>query len=127
MFCTANASSSNQQEKCIFLLLSFFDGLSQNIYFHYQDSEIIYHSHGAELKGKSLSDKDKRVLVARIVAKARSLTVNAGNAKRHDIFKTMAHFPAKPSELKLRVLPSYTLFLCPDVEVQVVPPNPPPP
>eukprot|EP00670_Eutreptiella_braarudii_P029307 CAMPEP_0174377400 /NCGR_PEP_ID=MMETSP0811_2-20130205/121443_1 /TAXON_ID=73025 ORGANISM="Eutreptiella gymnastica-like, Strain CCMP1594" /NCGR_SAMPLE_ID=MMETSP0811_2 /ASSEMBLY_ACC=CAM_ASM_000667 /LENGTH=115 /DNA_ID=CAMNT_0015529439 /DNA_START=959 /DNA_END=1303 /DNA_ORIENTATION=+ len=61
-----------------------------------------------KLKGKGLSARDRRVLVTRIVAKAHSLTISAGNAKRHEVFKKMGYLPADPSEIMLRVLPSYT-------------------
>ena len=40
-----------------------------------------------KLKGKGLSARDRRVLVTRIVAKAHSLTISAGNAKQHEVFK----------------------------------------
>ena len=68
-----------------------------------------------KLKGKQLSAMDKRVLVARIVAKAHSLAISAGNATRHEIFKRMGYLPADPSEIKLRVL-SYTFVAICDVE-----------
>ena len=69
-----------------------------------------------KLKGKGLSARDKRVLVTHIVAKAHSLTISAGNATRHEIFKRMGYLPADPSEIKLRVLPSYTFVAMSDVE-----------
>ena len=69
-----------------------------------------------KLKGKGLSARDKRVLVTHIVAKAHSLTISAGNATRHEIFKTMGYLPTDPSEIKLRVLPSYTSAAMSDAE-----------
>ena len=43
------------------------------------------------------------MLASRIVAKAHSLTISAGNAKRHEVFKKMGYLPADPSDIKLRV------------------------
>ena len=54
-----------------------------------------------------------------IVAKAHSLTINAGNAKRNDVFKKMGYLPADPSDIKLRVLPSYTFVPMSEVEQDV--------
>ena len=59
------------------------------------------------------------VLVTRIVAKAHSLTISAGNAKRHEVFKKMGYLPADPSDIKLRVLPSYTFVPMSEVEQDV--------
>ena len=73
----------------------------------------------AKLKGQGLSAKDRRVLVTRIVAKAHSLTISAGNAKRHEVFKKMGYLPADPSDIKLRVLPSYTFVPMSEVEQHV--------
>ena len=39
---------------------------------------------------------------------AHSLTISAGNANRHQVFKKMGYLPANPSDIKLRVLPSYS-------------------
>mmetsp|Transcript_46368 Transcript_46368/g.75979 ORF Transcript_46368/g.75979 Transcript_46368/m.75979 type:complete len:155 (-) Transcript_46368:36-500(-) len=72
-----------------------------------------------KLKGKGLSARDRRVLVTRIVAKAHSLTISAGNAKRHEVFKKMGYLPADPSEIMLRVLPSYTFVPMSEVEQHV--------
>ena len=69
-----------------------------------------------KLKGKGLSARDRRVLVTRIVAKAHSLTISAGNAKRHEVFKKMGYLPADPSEIMLRVLASYTFVPMSEVE-----------
>ena len=55
----------------------------------------------------------------RIVAKAHSLTISAGNAKRHEVFKKMGYLPADPSDIKLRVLPSYTFVPMSEVEQHV--------
>ena len=59
------------------------------------------------------------MLVTRIVAKAHSLTIGAGNAKRHEVFKKMGYLPADPSDSKLRVLPSYTFVPMCEVEQDV--------
>ena len=59
------------------------------------------------------------MLVTRIVAKAHSLTIGAGNAKRHEVFKKMGYLPADPSDSKLRVLPSYTVVPMCEVEQDV--------
>ena len=40
------------------------------------------------------------MLVTRIVAKAHSLTISAGDAKRLEVFKRMGYLPADPSEIQ---------------------------
>ena len=58
------------------------------------------------------------MLVTRIVAKAHNF-ISAGNAKRHEVFKNMGYLPAHPSDMKLRVLPSYTFVPMSEVEQHV--------
>ena len=53
------------------------------------------------------------------VAKAHSLTISAGNANRHQVFKKMSYLPANPCDIKLRVLPSYTFVPMSEVEQHV--------
>ena len=68
------------------------------------------------LQKKWLSARDRRVLVTRIVAKAHSLTISAGSAKQHEVFKKMGYLPADPAEIMLRVLSSYTFVPMSEVE-----------
>ena len=88
----------------------------ENFLFKDNYADIFTTEVGPKLKGKGLSARDRRVLVSRIVAKAHSLTISAGNAKRHEVFKKMGYLPADPSDIKLRVLPSYTFFPMFEVE-----------
>ena len=59
------------------------------------------------------------MLVTHIVAKAHTLTISAGNAKRHEVFKKKGYLPANPFDIKLRVLPSYTFVPMSEVEQDV--------
>ena len=55
----------------------------------------------------------------RIVAKAHRLTVAGDDAKRWQTFKAMGYLPATPSDIKLRVFPSYIFVPMSEVEQQV--------
>ena len=56
---------------------------------------------------ETLSARDRRIIVTRIVAKAHRLTMAGDDAKRWQTFKAMGYLPATPSDIKLRVFPSY--------------------
>ena len=79
-----------------------------NFLFKHNYADIFITEVKPKLKGKGLSARDRRVLVTRIVAKAHSLTMSAGNAKRHEVFKKIGYLPADRSNIKLRGPPSYT-------------------
>ena len=63
-----------------------------------------------KLKGKGFSARDRRVLVTHIVAKAHSLTISAGNAKRHEVFKKMGYLRYQTSSCGF--CPLTFLFQC---------------
>ena len=68
---------------------------------------------------ETLSARDRRIIVTRIVAKAHRLTVAGDDAKQWQTFKAIGYLPATPSDIKLRVFPSYIFVPMSEVEQQV--------
>lgn len=71
------------------------------------------------LIGKTISARNKRILVTRMVAKAHALTIATGEAKRFMKFKCLGYLPCGASDIQLRVLPSYKFSPVSSIEQSV--------